>query len=534
MAMIIALLGVAAVSKQGLLGNSKQLRHAFMSKLFKNIPATDRISLLVLVMVMSIYVAVAQLFASINYDTSLYHLPAVHHFLAYGPEIGLANFHFSLGFYNLLLFGQVAIQSLSPSRLILSPSLNIVFLTAFLLTLIHQLLSASGNRQSSLITSGWHDDRDVLRVLAFFLTSLVLGAQSVESLVSFNADFAVSLTTLSLVSILYFSRQPQLRQHALGLSLFLPLLKLSGMLGLVLIFLMEAFRKLASVISTQKSTAEFPVFKAVRRPEFGRSITALAVASYAIMILTNYILSGYLVFPEHRTGPLSSHAVPQNIVQYVKGALVTYYARSNDTGRISGVAFEQQWSLSQWLPDLLRTQRGQLMALWLIAAIVMALIIVILWLVKPSKKLQVSLLCLALAMPVIAGLALFLLPPNPRFFPWIGSLIGFEFAELVIFYPSIAMLAVTTVMAVITWRIQRPLLKSVGEVPYTEIRPRSRDIHGWKPRSRRWDGTGDKVLIRTPFNDKCWATESPCTPYLWFMEGKEPIRLSPETPMQKN
>jgi len=527
--MLIACLGVASVLRQSQWRNARQLGHGVVNI----IPAIDKISLLLIVMVMSVYVVVAQFFAGINYDTALYHLPAVQHFLHYGPEVGLANFHFSLGFYNLVLFGQVAIQSLSPSRLILSPSLNIVFLIAFVLAVIHHLLAGANNKQSSANTTSWHDDRDGLRVATFFLLALILGAQSVDSLVSYNADFAVSMTTLALVFILYFSKQPQLRHHALALSIFLPLLKLSGMLGLILIVLMEALAKLAFIISAKSSPIHLADLRSAWRSGLARSVTALAIASYAMMLMTNYILSGYLVFPESHTGPLAEHAVPLSIVQRIKGALVTYYARSNDTGKLAELAFEQQWGLSQWLPELLRTQRGQLMALWVMAASAMALIIAILWMANRSRKLPVKLLCLGLVMPVIAGLALFVLPPNPRFFPWVGSLIGFEFAELVVFYPSIALLSVTALMALVTWRLQRPMLKSVGEVPTREVRARSSDIHGWKPRSQQRDRKGHDVLIRTPFNDKCWSTESPCTPYLWFLKGREPGRSLPVMHPQK-
>jgi hypothetical protein len=523
--MLIAFLGVASVLQQSQWRNARQLGHVGVHI----IPAIDKVSLLLIVMVVSVYVVVAQFFAGINYDTALYHLPAVQHFLHYGPEVGLANFHFSLGFYNLVLFGQVAIQSLSPSRLILSPSLNIVFLIAFVLVVIHHLLPRATNKQSSAITTSWHDDRDALRVAVFFLLALILGAQSADSLVSYNADFAVSMTTLALVFILYFSKRSHLRHHALALSLFLPLLKLSGALGLILIVLMEALAKIAFIISAKKSPIHLADLRAGWRSGLGRSVAILVIASYAMMLLTNYILSGYLVFPESRTGPLAEHAVPLSLVHHIKGALVTYYARSNDTGKIAKVAFEQQWGLSQWLPELLQTQRGQLMALWVMAATAMALIIAILWMANLSRKPPVKLLCLGLAMPVIASLALFVLPPNPRFFPWVGSLIGFEFAELVVFYPSIALLSVTTLMALITWRLQRPMLKSVGEVPTREIRSRSSDIHGWKPRSQQGDGKGQDVLIRTPVNDKCWATESPCTPYLWFLKGREPVRSLPES-----
>jgi hypothetical protein len=522
-AILIAFLGVASVLRQSQWRNARQLGH----RVVNFIPAIDKISLLLIVMVMSVYVVVAQFFAGINYDTALYHLPAVQHLLHYGPEVGLANFHFSLGFYNLVLFGQVAIQSLSPSRLILSPSLNIVFLIAFLFTVINHLLADATNKQSSVNTTNWHDDRDALRVIAFFLLALILGAESVESMVSYNADFAVSMTTLTLVFILYFSKQPQLRNHVLALSLFLPLLKLSGMLGLILIVLLEASAKLAFIISAKTSPIHLADPRATGRSGLSRSVAVLAIASYALMMLTNYILSGYLIFPESRTATFAEHAVPLSIVHYIKGALVTYYARSNDTFKIAKLAFEEQWSLSQWLPELLRTQRGQIMALWVIAATAMALIIAILWMANRSSKPPLKLLCLGLAIPVIASLALFVLPPNPRFFPWVGSLIGFEFAELVVFYPSIALLSVTTLMALITWRLQRPMLKSVGEVPTREVRARSSDIHGWKPRSVQRDGKGHDVLIRTPFNDKCWATESPCTPYLWFLKGREPGRPLP-------
>jgi hypothetical protein len=126
----------------------------------------------------------------------------------------------------------------------------------------------------------------------------------------------------------------------------------------------------------------------------------------------------------------------------------------------------------------------------------------------------------------MATLALLVLPPNPRFFPWIGALIAFEAAQFLLLYPLTGLLAVTALMTAIALRLQRPLLHAVGDEPST-LRPAPKGGgYGWKSRATRGrDGSGP--FIRSPINDdQCWAIQPPCSPFRSVLE-KGPAAVDP-------
>lgn len=449
----------------------------------------------------------------LQYDTGLYHLPSLLHFQAFGPEIGLANFHFSFGFFNLQQFAQVSLQNLSPSRFILSPSLNLIFLEAFILTVVSSLSEIQKPEAP-------HGARQITtRALLFLCTGLIFGVQSLNSLVSFDADLAVSMTTLMLVYVLYFCRPGQRRAQALALSLFLPLLKLSGALGLILIFLLEFLHQMCG-LRFRRPRGVFGVVSLCRRElKKRRALAGTFLLAYASMVATNLITSGYLIFPIPFTGPWGDHAVPLASVKFIRSALVTNYARFEDTGSLSASLYPKHLSLSDWLPGFLSTSRGQLMTFWVISA--MALFLVLAAMVMANRRWirERRLMHLSICLLPIAFLALLVLPPNPRFFPWIGSLIGFEFTELVILYPALSLLTSAILMSLLSIRFQRPLLKSTGPEPYSVRSVPNHQLYGWH--SRQESAADSKgIPIRSPRKDKCWSIQPPCTPYLPSAEGK--------------
>jgi hypothetical protein len=509
----VAFMGAWALLKYYTRSEQYQLRPIRLSRPWDSIAAIDSLSIRVLLIVPCIYLVVAPSIAELNYDTALYHYPSILHFLAFGPELGVANFHFSFGFYNLQQFGQVALQNLSESRFILSPTLNLIFFEVFILVFACHLSTTRTIEDKSLRPAS-----TILSVVSFLLATFLLAVDG-GSLVSFDADLAVTLTTLSLVFILYFNGDSDHRRHALFLAFFLPLLKTSGFAGLLLILLMELLRMALPEGTDLSWVTLLATFRAkIRNLSANKSVLLVITCSYLLMLLTNIITSGYLLFPVVGTGPFGSHAVPAASVRMIKSALVINYARFNNNGAISKTFGDRSTAYSEWLPQFLRTEWGQLIGFWLLAAIFIAFAVVSLKVLRRHDLRLHRLLALSIPMVVITAMALFILPPNPRFFLWIGALIAFEFTELLMLYPMIGFFSLTILMSLLTLRLQRPMLRGFSNEPFKTRNLAQVQLYGWKSRAHR-NGTSATVLVRSPMKDKCYAIEPPCTPYIPSAKG---------------
>ena len=512
-AWVVAFMGAWALLKYYTRSEQYQLRPMRLSRPWDSIAAIDSLSIRVLLIVPCIYLVVAPSIAELNYDTALYHYPSILHFLAFGPELGVANFHFSFGFYNLQQFGQVALQNLSESRFILSPTLNLIFFEVFILVFACHLSTTRTIEDKSLRPAS-----TILSVVSFLLATFLLAVDG-GSLVSFDADLAVTLTTLSLVFILYFNGDSDHRRHALFLAFFLPLLKTPGFAGLLLIILMELLRMTLPEGTNLSWVTLLATFRAkIRNLSANKSVLLVITCSYLLMLLTNIITSGYLLFPVVGTGPFGSHAVPAASVRMIKSALVINYARFNNNGAISKTFGDRSTAYSEWLPQFLRTEWGQLIGLWLLAAIFVAFAVVSLKVLRRQDLRLHRLLALSIPMVVITAMALFILPPNPRFYLWIGALIAFEFTELLMLYPMIGFFSLTILMSLLTLRLQRPMLRGFSNEPFTTRNLAQVQLYGWKSRAHR-NGTSATVLVRSPMKDKCYAIEPPCTPYIPSAKG---------------
>jgi hypothetical protein len=512
-AWVVAFAGAWALLKHYRRTDQFQLRPMRLSRPWDSIAAIDSLSIRILLLVPCIYLVVAPSIAPINYDTALYHYPSILHFLAFGPELGVANFHFSFGFYNLQQFGQVAIQNLSESRYILSPTLNLIFFEVFLLVFTCHLSTArttGGKSLPSPVTT--------LGPISFLVATFLLAIDG-GSIVSFDADLAVTLTTLSLIFILYFDDNSAHRSHAFALAFFLPLLKTSGFVGLLLITLMELLR-MALPENTNVSRGIFWVaFRSkIRDLRANKSMLLIVIFSYLLMLLTNIITSGYMLFPVVGTGPFGSHAVPAESVRIIKSALVTNYARFNNNASISKTYGDKSIAYSEWLPQFLRTDWGQLIGFWLISALLITLVVFSLKMLRRRDLRLHRLLALSIPIVVITAMALFILPPNPRFFPWIGALIAFEFTELLLLYPFIAFFSLASLMLLLSLRLHQSMLRSFGKDPFYTKNLVQDQLYGWKSRASR-SGTADTVRVRSPMSDKCYAIEPPCTPYIPSAKG---------------
>lgn len=473
-------------------------------RLLSRLPSVDRLTLTILSVVTAIYLTAVRV-VGMNYDTGLYHLPSVLHFLHYGPEIGIANLHVRYSFYNLQLFGQVPWQNLSPGERILSPSLNLIFLAAFLLACSDEIFHR--------ISIGHKDQQSIFGPILFLIVGLGLGIFSPDSLMSYDADLALSLSTLALLYVLVFSEQRLPLTQVWVLAPLLVLLKLSGVLSLLAIVLLQAFRLILSAM-THGPSRVWTSLRSSWQQTLSKAAILLSIAgSYLIMGITNVITSGYLLFPEYRSGPLAAHAVPRQAVRMMKDKWVTDYARFNDhpariPDRVDGVI-----ALADWLPSFLRTDRGQLLLFWLAAAVLLAALSTALWLLSRRRKDIGLLTAVSLTLVVLCLLTLLVLPPNPRFFPWVGALLAFAWGELFLLFPIVGLMAVTLLMAVIGFRLQRPFLVRLGNEPFTTWTLPAGQISAWKSR-QSIDKEGAAPLVRSPINDdQCWAIQPPCSPF---------------------
>ena len=467
--------------------------------------------------VLAVYLTTAQYLAALNYDTALYHYPAVAHFLQFGPELGLANLHFSLGFYNLPLFGQAALQSFMGSREILSPSLNIVFLVA----LASVLCESSIVKGRQVLMRG---KRQLVGKRLIFITSVILFSQlEFSSLASYNADFALNSLTLLLAYIYLMDEASSRQSVAMCLVFLLPAIKLSGVLSLLFILVFLLLKSMSRRLLLFSSSDRVPLsgkhwMKGLpARFISSWPIPVVVICVYGLLLATYLVLSGYLIFPESLTGPFAAHAVPPEQVSMIKGALVSFYSRLNDNGSLAALAYSQGWSTGRWFSYLMTTERGLLLLIWLLLASTLVVISIASELFDRTGK-HSAFSAFAISLLIVLLLAVFVTPPNPRFFPWIGVLLAYGAGLSLLRAPEATFACLLLAVNVLSLRLNRPILKSIGLPAADSVSVPLAKIIGWKPRKVTRSDKGDFVIIRKPPEDKCFGIERPCTPYFWFVK----------------
>jgi hypothetical protein len=117
----------------------------------------------------------------------------------------------------------------------------------------------------------------------------------------------------------------------------------------------------------------------------------------------------------------------------------------------------------------------------------------------------------ALSLSTLAAIVLMLLflPPNPRFYSWLGVLAYFVALDILSKRPLPAILAASLVAVSIAARGHRPLLGVVGQPAHHQQLQPINVLHGWRPAHRE-----ELIKINKPDRgDQCWGIPSPCSPY---------------------
>ena len=412
---------------------------------------------------------------SFTYDTGLYHAPFVHHLSSLGLEWNLAWLHSRYAFFNIFLFGQ-ALVSKAFYGLHLLPSFNSLLLTSTL-TYFYSLL-----KRTSV---------NLLPPLVFIGGMLIVPSESSESFHSYNSDFALALFIFSLSIFLLYDSCDSFSISIFSLIfLFVPLIKLSG------------FTQSIILLPLMSHVCSF------RRSYILRSLPYLLLflALYLFpLFATSYITAGYLVYPLQSTGPLRTDAIPlTTVVQEVKNSTIAWarFAYSNQLHKLTGDA-----PLASWFPGWSSSLNGRRMISFSLLSYLSLLPKNFL---SHKSVLSFSEILVVLPLSFYWILAIFVLPPDPRFYlgPTLLSIFFFiKSFNFTFFAPPFSHKAFAVFifsLAVFTsiWRTS-----DFNGLDHPDVQVTPTDASKFLPYIPH-----DRTLpINTPTNsDVCWTAPSPC------------------------
>ena len=448
---------------------------------------------------------------SVIYDMGLYHLPFVKHLVKFGPEIGLANLHFRYGFYNIQLFGQTPLQAFAMSPSQVSPSLNIFFMAAAMIFACETIRISYSLGSKKIAQSGFilghlnHFQMRSISIISYWFCFFVFGLDLSGSLFAYNADFSASVVAgiviFALINGLFINSE------IIFLVISLPLLKLSGVVAVVFAFLFMIIlgSSYCMIYSFTWQIAFAEIKRKVSQTSLKAYLACMALL-YVTYFTTNVSVSGYLVFPQYKTGPIAEHAFPYKYTVAVKDKWITGWARYGFDANAEDVI--QNAPLKAWFPNFSKTVRGKKMLFWVGSSFVVAISSAIGVFYSRYKSELIVLFSSSVSMGIVGIIVLFVLPPEPRFYSWINGLSLFNSLQLILVSPFLGLVLFSFTAVGISVIFQTPM--AIVKTPPMVIDSYARfKTFKWRTRS-----TADhpNLIIRKPLKgDQCWSAEPPCT-----------------------
>ena len=449
-------------------------------------------------------------------DSLLYHLPLINHLAFFGPEVGLANLMGPFGHYSIQSYGQVPFQFLPALNSVVSPSFNVLFLMVAVYAVYESL--ASSFESIKAVKHGAGGDAFAACVLkpvvvaSYWALVFGFGITFWFSLVSFNADYSVALASSVVVFAVVASIASCRITGLVILSILsLPLLKLSGLVPVFCISILlvvywfsfvlrpgfASFLALSrSVLASLKSRSQLSLF-------------FVAGMFYLLLVATNVVTTGYLVFPQYQTGPVASYGLPGGDVVVLKHKYSTDWARFNYDGVLRPTIPKAR--PDQWKPEFVRSFRGARYRLWIVGSAIMAAIAALLVVFGLKPVDGKILLSTSAAAALTAWVALNVLPPDPRFYAWLEPVAYFSAVQLLALYPLLGLVLIVLV----TFKLD--LRSRLGRVPPVQLQ--EKEFSRAKLRRFWWSrmGSDGRVKINMPnpsnANDSavCGNAYPPCT-----------------------
>jgi hypothetical protein len=500
---------VVALSVSGLLGLASRFpvlsqglaavrKPAFLARWFNG--DSDPSALFFLSLALSTY-----LFNSIRgdyvYDSGLYHFPLINHGREFGLEIGLANLHTRYAYYNILNFGQIALQAFSPNAELVSPSLNQLFLAIALMSAYDAIKGSLTAPIQSFSSLG---------ILSYWSVVILFGITGSASIISFDADFSLAIaTSVVLYHCLVGGYSGRFPCSVLFLLVCLPLLKLAGVVS---ILFATVFGGVLLVLSTARSGWHAwprPLADRWRSwPTRQRSLVlSLLAGLYALLLITSVILSGYAIYPQPQTGPIGRHAIDKLAVKNEKDLAIMSWARQG-LDRTKGD--NEPIPARTWIPQFLRTRRGATLLLWISSSGFISFLATMGCLTAAGRRRWRVLAAFSLAAFVASLAVLLVLPPDPRFYAWLRPVTFFTIIHFLFLAPVVGVIAVTIFTTSIATFSHQPLASMKPAKIRITSYPSASLLPFWQSRAR---SQAEPVTVNSPLDgDQCWNVAPPCSP----------------------
>ncbi len=367
--------------------------------------------------------------SGIFYDTGLYHLPFINHIIKFSIEPGLANLHFRYGFYGLSFFGQVPIQSFAKSSNYLSPSLNIGYFSIYLLYFSPFIRKISFQKFLKILKGDltFYENIEEISIFYFLLSIIFYTGGILSSLSSYSLDLPLFICGsiifhLILISFLNKNKIDYLIP-IFWLSFFSPIIKLTGIITPIfsLSFIIISQINLVLINNNHKSVIDIfkysideirQVLKKLNssKPFINLKLcTTLVIAIILIFIATNFIITGYPLFPKNILGPLHNFSLESYVLENITNHTMKWHR------------YQKQLTDSNfWFPIFFTTRNGLMIIIYWFLPSAISIILIKYIKTFPKKYIyKLNLTSLLIPLITIQFICFFNLIPLLKYYPWI-------------------------------------------------------------------------------------------------------------------
>ncbi len=484
--------------------------------------------------------------SGVHYDTGLYHLPFINHISRFAIEPGLGNLHFRYGHYGISFFGQVPFQMLYKNTNYLSPSLNIGFLAIYISYFIPYIKDFRISFFSKMIDNKiiFIENINSISALYFCLSIILFTGGIFKSLASYSLDLPLFICASVgfHLTLLSFFKNYNYKYFVpiFWLAFFSPIIKLTGItITLFFIFLLF-FKYLSFLILDYKKYGLKNIFKSNNKKLIAFTNDLNDIKSYInyklsifiiiitllVFILTNYVITGYALYPSDVLGPLHSYSIDPDFVKRLSSGIVNWHRFQNTTE-----------SSKSWFLIYLSSRNGFInILLWLIPCISSLTMASFIRKYHRNQQFKFNINNLLFSSTLVMLICFFTLIPLVNYYPWTPHYIVFLMLILInriiiikkikinflkmTFLSLLLFVILNSIFSYSNSLIIKNIPSSIFKEPVLKIPDHEKfDIITKKWVSFEKPGSSKHLTISVPLNgDQCWGIEPPCTPIQTFLK----------------
>ena len=487
--------------------------------------------------------------SGIHYDTGLYHLPFINHLSKFTIEPGLGNLHFRYAFYGISFFGQVPFQMFIKNTNYLSPSLNISFLGIYIAYFLPYLRVFRFSFIKNLINNKviLFEEINSVSILYFCISIILYTGGIFKSLASYSLDlplFICGSIGFHLIILSFFNKYKYIYFIPIfWLAFFSPIIKLTGVTFTLFFVLLLFFNFTKAFIIDNKKYKFTNTFKSnnqtfinwfrnklnIQKPYINYKLSIfLIITTLLVFILTNYVISGYAIYPTEFLGPLNSYAIDSD------------FSERLSSGSLDWHRFQNKPVISRnWFLIYLNSRNGFINILfWFIPSISSLIMVTFISKNYRNKKFKLNINNLLFSLTIVILISFLTLIPLVNYYPWTPHCIIFLMLILLnriirIKNININFLKLTSLLfslfivlnSIFSYSNSK-IIKNIPSSIFKEPLLKMPDHEKFDLVTKKWIsfsnlGFSKDIQISVPLNgDQCWGIEPPCTPSTFLLKEK--------------